>query len=438
MTKREAWRLLELLVSLPVGQRRIVLAGLPPPAFRTIAEEWFWQAHGGQEEPGGDWRIWLLRAGRGFGKTRAGAEWIWARVRAQPDAQIALVGATLDEVAQVMVKGPSGLLATAGSGESATWHPHLRTLRFSCGAEAYAYSAAGPEKLRGPEHDFAWCDELAKWSRADATWDNLMMGLRRGARPRAVVTTTPRSVPLLRRIRALGGCVETRGASTDNPHLAKAFLAAMEADYGGTRLGRQELDGELIEDVEGTLWPRARIESCRQGRRIEPDGLVRVVIGVDPPVSASGTCGISACGSGRDGTHFVLADESVGAASPHGWAQKVAETAARWGADRVVAEANQGGDMVRAVLKVVAPALPLKLVHASRGKIARAEPVAALFENGEAAFAGRFPALEDELAGMTTGGGYEGPGKSPDRADAMVWAMTELMRPKSEPRIVLL
>lgn len=445
MTKLEAWRLLEFLISLPVGQRRLVLAGLPPQAFRTIAEEWFWQAHGGQREPKGGWRIWLNLAGRGFGKTRAGAEWVWARVReARGDShgdcpiRIALVGGTLDEVAQVMVLGPSGLIATAGTGEWARWHPKLRTVRFSNGAEAYAYSAASPEKLRGPEHDFAWCDELAKWASADATWDNLMMGLRCGTRPRAMVTTTPRAVPLLRRIRVLDDCAETRGASIDNPHLCEAFLAAMEADYGGTRLGRQELGGEMLDDAEGTLWPRARIEACRRTGQVDPESLARVVIGVDPPVSATGTCGISACAIGRDGRYLVLADESVGAASPNHWAQCVAEAAERWRADRVVAEANQGGDMVKAVLKVVAPSLPLRLVHASRGKTARAEPIAALFENGEARLAGRFPELEDELAGMTTGGAYEGPGASPDRADAMVWAMTELMKPRGEPRIVRL
>jgi phage terminase large subunit-like protein len=442
VTRADARALLKLLLTLGPEARRRLLEGLPPPAFRTIAEEWCWQAHRGQAEPPGDWRIWLLMAGRGFGKTRAGAEWIWARVREVPDARIALVGGTLDEVAKVMVTGPSGLIATAGTGEAPLWVPGARTLRFRSGAEAFAYSAERPEALRGPEHDFAWCDELAKWRHGEATWDNLMMGLRRGERPRALVTTTPKPVALLRRIRALERVAETGGTSADNVHLPVDFLAAMEAAYGGTRLGRQELDGELIEDAEGSLWPRALIEHCRVGTvtRLSPGQsgdcpLARVVVGVDPPVSAAGTCGISVCGLGSDGLLYVLADASEAGLSPSGWARAVARAVAAWRADRVVAEANQGGDMVRDVLKAAAPALPLKLVRASRGKIARAEPVAALFENGEARFAGRFAALEDELAGMIAGGGYEGPGASPDRADAMVWAMTALMAPPARPRV---
>jgi hypothetical protein len=270
MTKREALALLDRLVRLSVEERRLALSRLPPPAFRTLAELWLWRAHGGQREPAasagsgpGDWLIWLLMAGRNFGKTRAGAEWVWARARATPGARIALVGGNLGEVERVMIRGPSGLIACAGTGETTVWSPSARTLRFGRGAEAFAYSAERPEALRGPEHDFAWCDELAKWNRADETWDNLMLGLRRGPRPRALVTTTPRSVPLLRRIRGLERFLETRGTSRGNLHASGAFLAAMEAAYGGTRLGRQELEGELIEDVAGALWPRGLIEKSR-------------------------------------------------------------------------------------------------------------------------------------------------------------------------------
>jgi len=430
MTKKEAWAMLRFLLTLPSETRRKALRELPPPALRTIIEGWWWQAHRGQREPTGDWRVWLSLTGRGFGKTRAGAEWVWARTREKPDARIALVGGNLGEVARVMVKGPSGLIATAGTGEKAVWLAGERVLRFGCGAEAHAYSAERPEALRGPEHDYAWCDELAKWNHGEATWDNLMLGLRRGERPRVMVTTTPRAVPLLKRIRALPDMIETRGRSSDNLNLAEEALAAMAAAYGGTRLGRQELEGELIEDIEGTLWPRWMIEKGRSGAWTPADAgerLRRIVVGVDPPGSAAGTCGISVCGEGADGIRYVLEDASESGLSPNGWARAVAGAAERWGADRVVAEANHGGDMVAEVLKAVAPALPLRPVHASRGKVARAEPVAALFETGEARFAGRFPALEDELAGMVTGGGYEGPGTSPDRADAMVWAMTELL-----------
>jgi len=457
MTKKQAWALLRLLLSLPPDKRALALNGLPPPAFRTIDEGWWWQAHGAQREPRGDWRVWLALCGRGFGKTRAGAEWAWARAREAPGARIALVGATLSEVVRVMVTGRAGLIGCAGTGEeAAVWLPTSRTFRFPSGAEAVAYSAAAPEALRGPEHDFAWCDELAKWTasngagqeRADAAWDNLMLGLRGGERPRVLVTTTPRAVPLLRRIIGLDGLARGRGRSSDNVHLSLDVLGGLDSAYGGTRLGRQELDGELIEDVQGALWTRATIEESRvdlrtvtfpHGRDHPGEGLrksdcpldremfERIVIGVDPPATAAGTCGISVCGQGRDGLLYVLADLSAGGLSPNGWARKVAKAAAAWEADRVIAEVNHGGDMVRDVLKAVAPALPLRLVRASSGKSARAEPIAALFENGEAKFAGRFPDLEDELAGMVSGGRYEGPGGSPDRADAMVWAMAELM-----------
>jgi phage terminase large subunit-like protein len=428
------------LDALTPKERLRALNRLPAPALRGIAEEWWWQAHCGQREPTGDWRIWLLMAGRGFGKTRMGAEWVWARARETPEAEIALVGGTIAEVGRVMARS---LIGAARTGETPLWVPSRGVFEFPSGAQAFAFSAERPEALRGPEHHFAWCDELAKWRHADATWDNLMLGLRGGEKPRALVTTTPKPVPLLRRIKGLEGLAETDGRSGQNRHLPVDYLAAMEAAYGGTRLGRQELGGELIEDVEGALWTRATIEACRvgmgtvtfphgnefsgEGLRKSDCPLRRVVVGVDPPASAAGVCGISVCGLGADGMLYVLADASGGGLSPDGWARAVARAAEAWGADRVIAEANQGGDMVKAVLKAVAPALPLKLVHASRGKVTRAEPVAALFENGEAKLAGRFPALEDELAGMVTGGGYAGPGASPDRADAMVWAMTELM-----------
>jgi phage terminase large subunit-like protein len=436
MTKKRAWALLRFLLALPPDKRALALNALPPAAFRTIDEGWWWQAHGAQREPKGDWRVWLALCGRGFGKTRAGAEWVWARSREAPGARIALVGATLSEVVRVMVTGRAGLAGCAGTGEEgAVWLPTSRTFRFPSGAEAVAYSAAAPEALRGPEHDFAWCDELAKWTasngagqaRADAAWDNLMLGLRGGARPRVLVTTTPRPVPLLRRILGLDGLTKGQGRSSDNVHLALDVIGGLDAAYGGTRLGRQELDGELIEDVAGALWTRATIEASRAAAADDREMFARIVIGVDPPGSAAGTCGISVCGEGRDGLFYVIADASAEGLSPTGWARAVAKAAADWEADRVVAEINHGGDMVGEVLKTVAPALPLRVVRASSGKSARAEPVASLFETGEAKFAGRFPELEDELAGMVTGGRYEGPGGSPDRADAMVWAMAELM-----------
>jgi phage terminase large subunit-like protein len=410
------------------------MKGLSPPVRRALYHEWAWQAHGGQKEPDGDWRCWLLMAGRGFGKTLAGAHWVLARMREVPGARIALVGATREEAAKVMVEGPSGLLAVARHDEAPVWHPTLGTLRFPNGAEAFTYSGARGDKLRGPEHHFAWCDELAKWGQADDTWDNLQMGLRLGKRPRLIATTTPKAVSILRRIRALEGVVETRGRTAENVHSADAFRAWAAATYGGTRLGRQELDGVLFEEVAGALWSRDVLEKARL------DGLLprleRVVVGVDPPASAQGdACGILVCAMGADEIAYVLADCTVAGLRPEGWARAVARAAEAWGAGRVVAEKNQGGDMVESVLKGVDAGLPVQLVTATGPKARRAEPVALAFETGKAKLAGRFPELEDELAGLTAGRGYEGPSRSPDRADAMVHAMSALLRPAPMPRI---
>ncbi|MHC9418736.1 DNA-packaging protein [Sphingomonas citri] len=390
----------------------------------ALVADWASWAHPGQLAPDGDWRVWLIQAGRGFGKTRAGAEWVAAMARARPEARIALVGATEDDARRVMVEGPSGLLAVARYAGGAVWRPSLGELRFDGGAVAQVYSAAAPEGLRGPEHHLAWADELGKW-RGAAAWNNLMLGLRLGESPRALVTTTPRATALLRRLAAAPDTAVTRGRTRDNPHLPRAFVAAVAAHYGATRLGRQELDGELIEDVAGALWPRALLE--RQRAAAVPV-LVRVVVGVDPPAGSEGdACGIVAAGLGRDGHGYVLEDASVTGASPERWARAVAACAARHAAERVVAEANQGGEMVAQVLRAADAALPLRLVHATRGKAARAEPVAALYETGRVWHARAFPALEDELAGLVAGGGYEGPGRSPDRADACVWALTALL-----------
>jgi phage terminase large subunit-like protein len=419
--------LLERVLDLAPERRGAILRALTAPQLREFNERWWQWAHPGQRQPEGDWRIWLIRAGRGFGKTRAGAEWVSEVARSHRDGRIALVGATLEDARRVMIEGPSGLLAVARADEKLVWRSAAGELRFASGALATIYSAEAPEKLRGPQHGFAWCDELAKWRTGpgDLAWDNLVMGLREGDAPRTVVTTTPRPVKLMRRVRGLPGCRETLGRTRDNPHLPTSFVAAMLADYAGTRLGRQELDGEMIEEVEGALWTRTLVERARVCAAPE---LMRVVVGVDPPAGVGGdACGIVAVGLGRDLRGYVLEDASVEGASPEGWARAVAACAARHGADRVIAEKNQGGAMVESVLRGADTGLPVKLVHASRGKSARAEPVALLYEAGKARHAGVFAALEDELCGLQLGGGYQGPGRSPDRADALVWAMTELM-----------
>ena len=380
-------------------------------------------------------------AGRGFGKTRAGAEWVRANAEADPAARIALVGASLPEARAVMVEGESGLLATAPTRRRPLFEPSLRRVTWPNGAQAHLFSAQEPETLRGPQHSHAWCDEVAKWdnasARANRAWDNMMFGLRLGARPQVLATTTPRAVPLMHRILKEGEdtLVVTRGTTNDNAaNLPASFLDQTRRTFGRSLLGRQELDGELIEEIEGALWSRAMLESCRTG---DTPQLTRVVVGVDPPAGTGGdACGIVVAGLAADGSAHVLADASVEKASPERWARAVAAASECWCADRVVAEANQGGAMVASVLRAASLSLPLRLVHASRGKVARAEPVAALYEAGRVRHAGIFAELEDEMCGLIAGGAYQGPGRSPDRADALVWALSELMLGKTAaPRV---
>lgn len=406
--------------------QQYALNGLTARHRREFESRWHQWAHKGQDPDDSDWRVWLIMAGRGFGKTLAGAQWVLRVARADPQAQIALVGATMEDVRKVMIEGPSGILATAHDDEKVHWHLVRGEVQFPSGAVAHVYSSEAYEKLRGPQHGYAWCDELGKWSHAQACWHNLLMGLRIGPQPRALVTTTPRGVAVLRALVKEPGVVLRGGNSADNMNLPDQFLATMHALYGGTRLGRQEIGGEMLDDVEDALWSRDLVERCRLSADVP--ALKRIVIGVDPPASIGGdACGIVAVGRGADGKAYVLGDHSVKGRSPEGWARAVAAAAEAWNADRVIAEANQGGDMVVSTLRAADVGMPVKKVHASRGKVARAEPVAALYEAGKAWHAGAFPELEDELCGLISGGGYEGPGRSPDRADALVWAMTELM-----------
>jgi len=422
------------LALLDPPDRDALLERLTAAQKLELSERWSAWAHEGQAPDESDWRVWLILAGRGFGKTRAGAEWVSGLARADGNLRIALVGATAEDVRKVMIEGESGLLAVARSDEQPVWMPGAREIHFLSGARGFAYSAASPEKLRGPQHDHAWCDEIVKWRHGATVWHNLQFGMRLNAQARVMATTTPRPDPLLRAIIDTPGTIVRGGASALNHNLPKSFLAAMHAQYAGTRLGRQELGGELIEEAEGALWSRDLIEARRV--RAAPE-LARVVIGVDPPASSQGdACGIVAVGRGADGLAYVLQDASVEKASPEAWARAVAACAARHAAERVVAEANNGGEMVGAVLQAADIALPVRLVHASRGKSARAEPVAALYEHGRAFHAGAFPELEDQLCGMMAAGGYDGPGRSPDRADALVWAMTEAMLGKRvAPRV---
>ncbi len=396
-------------------------------------------AEAGQIAPSSEgWRVWLMMAGRGYGKTRAGAEWIH-QLAMMGNKRIALVGATIDEARAIMVEGVSGLIGIARRKRvKIKWEPGLKRLTWPRGSSAELYSGESPEGLRGPEHDFAWCDELAKWRHPKAAWDNMQFGLRRGTRPRALVTTTPRPIALLDMLRRDPWTIETGGKTGDNINLPENFIEVMMATYGASRTGRQELFGEYLAEAEGSLFPRALIERCRAkiDFAAEAASFDRIVVGVDPSVSASGdSCGIVVAGR-RAGKLYVLADATVSGASPERWARAVAGAAEAWGASHVVAEANQGGAMVTSVLAAADAGMRVRLVHASRGKVARAEPVATRFEAGRAFFAGIFPELEAELAGLSVGGAYEGPGRSPDRADAMVWALTELSETRSGvPRV---
>jgi len=425
---REGETILDRLLALSPDDRQRLLRTVPRRYLHELDERWYQWAHDGQREPPGDWPVWLIRAGRGFGKTRAGAEWISEMARRMPGARIALVAANENDGMRVMIEGPSGLLAVARADEGPKWRYRLRELHFDSGAVATLFSVGAPENLRGPEHHVAWCDELAKWPKGgEAGWDNLMLGMRLGDKPRVLVTTTPRPVPLMIKVAAVPGCVTSLGRTAQNPHLPASFVTHMIAQYGGTRLGRQELDGEMLEDVEGALWTRALIERCRVGADAAAKP-VRVVIGVDPPATSRGdACGIVVAALLRDGRLAVVEDASVENPPPHVWAQAVAVAAARWGADRIVAESNMGGEMVEATLRQADCTLPVVPVHASVGKARRAEPVAIAYERGEVVHAGAFANLEDQLCGLQVGGGYAGPGRSPDRADACVWALAALL-----------
>lgn len=375
--------------------------------------------------------------GRGAGKTRAGAEWVRAEVEgALPmdlgrSRRVALIGETMDQVREVMVFGESGILACSPPDRRPKWEAGRKRLIWPNGAIAQVFSAHEPESLRGPQFDAAWIDELAKWKKAEDTWDMLQFGLRLGENPRQVITTTPRNVPVLKAILANPSTVTTHAPTEANrAYLAKSFLEEVRTRYAGTRLGRQELDGVLLEDTEGALWSSAGFEAGRMDAQPE---LGRIVVAIDPPVTGhkdSDECGIMVVGANTEGAPgewraVVLEDATVAAASPSEWAQAALDAMARHGADKLVAEVNQGGDMVESVIRQIDPLVPFKAVRASKGKVARAEPVAALYEQGRVAHLRNLGPLEDQMCRITTQG-YEGKG-SPDRVDALVWALHELM-----------
>lgn len=423
------------------------LDSLSPEDMRFVLSDWPTFAHDHQLPPPGPWRIWLLMGGRGAGKTRAGAEWIkamalghgWLAGRVRPQGfagRIALVGETFADVREVMVEGVSGLLSLHARAERPTWIATRRRLEWPNGAVAQAFSSEDPEALRGPQFDIAWCDELAKWRYGQETFDMLQFGLRLGSHPRQLVTTTPRATPLLKRLMGLGDTALTHAPTRANaPFLAPGFLETVVARYAGTRLGRQELEGELIEDRPDALWRRAQLEGLRVSRA--PAHLVRIVIAIDPPATSgrkSDACGIIAAGLGEDGTAYVLADRSMKRARPSDWAGAATGLWHGLSADCLVAEVNQGGEMVAEVIAGADPGVPVKQVRASRGKFSRAEPVAMLYDQDRVRHVGALPELEDEMTDFGPSG-LSG-GRSPDRLDALVWALSELMLgPRGEPRV---
>lgn len=413
------------------------LAGLSDNALASLP--WlfdFWAAPH-QLPPEGDWRTWVCMGGRGAGKTRAGSEWVRAQVEgagprdAGQATRVALVAETYDQGRDVMVFGDSGILACCPPDRKPVWEATRRRLVWPNGAQAQVFSASDPEALRGPQFDAAWCDELAKWPRAQDTWDMLQFALRLGQEPRALVTTTPRNQGTLRDILKSPSSVLTHAPTEANrAWLAPSFLTEIRARYRGTSLERQELDGVLLGDVQGTLWPAGLVDAGRV-RDVPP--LSRVIVAVDPAVShhkGSDLCGIIVAGAVTEGPPatwraYVLEDASLRASSPTDWARAALGAARRHGADRIVAEVNQGGAMVQSVLAQIDPTMAFTAVHATRGKALRAEPVAALYEQGRVHHCAPLGDLEDQM-GQMTAQGWQGSG-SPDRLDALVWALHALI-----------
>lgn len=390
---------------------------------------------------GDAWTTWLMLGGRGAGKTRTGAEWVRGIALGEPDfaepamRRIALIGETFADARNVMVEGPAGILAVHARDERPTWSPSLRKLEWSNGAVAQVFSAEDPDSLRGPQFEAAWADELAKWRHVEETWDMLQFGMRLGASPRQMVTTTPRPISLLKRFLDDPKVAVSRARTADNAaNLAPVFLDAVVGRYAGTRLGRQELDGDIIEDRPDALWTRDLIEAHRAA--LAPP-LARIVVAVDPPASSSkraDACGIVAAGIDDGGRAYVLEDATASGLKPPEWAAKAVALYRRLQADALIVETNQGGEMVSGVIREVDPSVPVVSVRATRGKYLRAEPVSVLYAQGRVHHVGALPELEDELCDFGPGGLTSG--RSPDRMDALVWALTDLMlRDRKEPRV---
>ena len=421
----------QILAQLPQEERDTYLATLSPKEIAELKWHWPFWARPNQLPPEGEWITWLLLAGRGFGKTRCGAEWVRQQAKNFPGCRIALVGETAADCRKVMVEGESGILAISPPDFMPTYHPTNRQLVWPNGSIAETYNATEPDQLRGPQHHFAWCDEIAKWKYMQATWDQVQMGLRLGENPQQVVTTTPRPVDLIKKILADKDTAVTKGRTYDNAgNLAAPFLKKITEDYEGTRLGRQELDAEILDDIPGALFQRSAIDANRLGE--VPEDLERVIVAVDPAASSeegSDENGIVVVGLARDkdgyARGYVLEDGSL-RGSPEEWARRAVGLYRKWEADKIVAEKNQGGEMVSSVIRAVDRSIIPKLVHASRGKIVRAEPISSLYEQNRIHHVGRFDKLEDQMCTFSIDNIRGNGNGSPDRVDALVWGLTEL------------
>lgn len=414
------------------------MARLTPAQRNDLLHYWPFWARPNQLAPGGQWMTWVILAGRGFGKTRCGSEWVRSMVCGPTPLapgkahRVALVAETAADGRDVMVEGDSGLLSVHPKDFRPAYQPSMRRLTWPNGATATVFNATEPDQLRGPQFDLGWCDELAKWRYAQETWDMLQFGLRLGDDPRQLITTTPRPIVVLRKIMADPRTVTTRGATRDNAaNLARTFMANIEAKYAGTRLGRQELDAEMLDDVPGSLWTREGIDKHRKGKKDKLPDMQRVVVAIDPAGKSQETAvsegtaetGIIAVGLGTDGRGYVLDDQTC-SLSPNGWARRALSLYDTYDADAIVVETNQGGDMVKATIQSARPGVSVVEVTASRGKVTRAEPIAALYEQGRISHVGTHAALEDQMvlftplgiAGETTG----------DRVDALVWGLSQL------------
>lgn len=406
-----------------------------------ILHDWPIWARKNQMPQSDNWKTWILLGGRGAGKTRAGAEWIRHIASLSKDSsdsrggRIALIGETYNDVRDVMIEGHSGILSVHRRNEMPNWHSTQRKLEWPNGVIGQVFSSRDPEGLRGSQFGAVWCDELCKWSNLTLTWDMLEFCLRLGNNPRQLVTTTPKPSALLRRLIKKRGTVVERSSSRENiSNLAPGFIRHIEESYGGTRLGRQELEAELLEDIEGAIWTRNQMELARAKPKLP---MRRIVVAVDPPAtskSSSAACGIIVAGHDAEGKCFVCADKTIARATPLAWANRVVAAYHESAADLVIAEINQGGEMVETILRTTDPTIPVRSVHAQRSKWTRAEPVALLYEKGKIFHAHPFPQLEDQMCSFGPDGLAQG--VSPDRVDALVWAISELeLRRRPAPRV---